>query len=142
MGGDRAKAGDDRATTERRRATVPEAAQHLGISVEAVRSRIKRGTLERAKVGGRTWVLLDAAQVRPVSDRSLGRELIDELRDRVRSLERRLDEERSSSAELERIIAALTQRIPELPAPVSSQSSGSPIRVSEEPEGLGSVAES
>jgi hypothetical protein len=133
MGGDRARTDVDRAATERRRATVPEAAQLLGISVEAVRSRIKRGTLESVKEGGRTYVLLDAAQIRPVSDQSLGRELIDELRDRVRSLERRLDEERVSSAELGRIIAALTQRIPELP--------GSPIKAGEEPEGLGLVAE-
>jgi hypothetical protein len=59
----------------------------------------------------------------------------------VRSLERRLDEERVSSAELGRIIAALTQRIPELPSPASSESPGSPIKASEEPEGLGLVAE-
>ena len=141
MGGDRARTDVDRAATERRRATVPEAAQLLGISVEAVRSRIKRGTLESVKEGGRTYVLLDAAQMRPVSDQSLGRELIDELRDRVRSLERRLDEERVSSAELWRIIAALTQRIPELPSLTSSESPGSPIKAGEEPEGLGSVAE-
>lgn len=131
----------DRATTERRRATVPEAAKLLGISVEAVRSRIKRGTLESVKEGGRTYVLLDAAQIRPVSDQSLDRELIDELRDRVRSLERRLDEERVSSAELGRIIAALAQRIPELPSPASSESPGLPIRAAEELESLGPVAE-
>ena len=100
MGRDRARSGGDRAATERRRATVPEAAELLGISVEAVRSRIKRGTLESANDSGRTYVLLDAAQIRPVSDQALDRELIDELRDRVRSLERRLDEERVSSVEL------------------------------------------
>jgi excisionase family DNA binding protein len=142
MGRDRARSGGDRAATERRRATVPEAAELLGISVEAVRSRIKRGTLESAKDSGRTYVLLDAAQMRPVSDQALDRELIDELRDRVRSLERRLDEERVSSVELKRIIAALTERIPELPAPISSESPGSPIRAAEVPEGLvGPVAE-
>jgi len=141
MGGNRARTDGDRATTERRRATVLEAAELLGISVEAVRSRIKRGTLESVKEGGRTYVLLDAAQIRPVSDQSLDRELIDELRDRVRSLERRLDEERVSSAELSRIIAALTQRIPELPSPASSESLESPIRAAEEPEGVGPVTE-
>src|SRR5215218_4696508 len=142
MGGNRARTDGDRATTERRRATVPEAAELLGISVEAVRSRIKRGTLESAKEGGRTYVLLDAAQMRPVSDQSLDRELIDEIRDRVRSLERRLDEERVSSTELGRIIAALTQRIPELHSPASSESPGSPIKAAEEPEGLGPAAKS
>src|SRR5215218_2021148 len=142
MGGNRARTDGDRATTERRRATVLEAAELLGISVEAVRSRIKRGTLESVKEGGRTYALLDAVQIRPVSDQSLGRELIDELRDRVRSLERRLDEERVSSAELGRIIAALTQRIPELPSPASSESPGSPIRAAEEPEGQGPPAKS
>jgi hypothetical protein len=52
------------------------------------------------------------------------RQLIDELRDRVRSLE-------EANSENRRIIAALTQRIPELPAAseaVPPDAPGSPVR--------------
>ena len=39
--------------------TVNEAAATLGISVDSVRARLRRGTLERKKVGRRVFVLLD-----------------------------------------------------------------------------------
>jgi hypothetical protein len=48
------------------RLTVPEAAEHLGITVEAVRGRIKRQTLRSVKdENGAVHVLLDASQSRP-----------------------------------------------------------------------------
>jgi hypothetical protein len=60
--------GEDRSAT-RRRVTVPDAARLLGISVEAVRGRIKRDTLEHEKApDGTVYVLLDADQPRPVAD--------------------------------------------------------------------------
>jgi hypothetical protein len=39
--------------------TVNEAAAALGISIDSVRARLRRGTLERKKVGRRVFVLLD-----------------------------------------------------------------------------------
>jgi excisionase family DNA binding protein len=100
------------------RLTVQEAAQHLGVSEEAVRGRIKRGKLPHERDGGRVWVLIE----RPGADQSddqprPGAEnrtdlLIAELQDRVRSLEDQLGQERDANRENRRIIAALTQRIP------------------------------
>jgi hypothetical protein len=57
-------------------------------------------------------------------------ELIAEPRDRVRSLEDQLDQEREANRENRRIIAALTSRIPELEAPAESapDAPGSPPR--------------
>jgi hypothetical protein len=103
-----------------RRTTVAQAAEALGISAEAVRGRIRRGTLPVEREGGTVYVLLDpgvenrttADQSRTTTDRPGDRTdlLIAELQDRVRSLE-------EANRENRRIIAALTSRIPELEAP-------------------------
>jgi predicted ArsR family transcriptional regulator len=98
-----------------RRLTVHEAARKLGISEDAVRMRVKRGTVEAERENGRLYVLLTDDPTTEPTDRT--DELIDELRDRVRSLEEQLGEERDANRENRRIIAALTQRIPELEAP-------------------------
>jgi len=59
-----AKPGEDRTGRDRpttgRRFTVSEAAGELGISVEAVRGRIKRGTIGHERDGERVYVILDA----------------------------------------------------------------------------------
>src|SRR5215210_4197801 len=47
-----------------KRVTVADAARLLGLSAEAVRMRIKRGTLASEKVEGSVYVLLDADQTR------------------------------------------------------------------------------
>jgi excisionase family DNA binding protein len=101
-----------------RRVTVHEAARVLNVSEDAVRMRIKRGTLEAEKEGGRLYVLLTSDPTTELTrDRNASRdrtdELIEELRDRVRSLEEQLGQERDANRENRRIIAALTQRIPE-----------------------------
>src|SRR3954463_10388636 len=58
----------------RRRLTVSQAAEELRISAEAVRSRVKRGTLHSTKEGGTVYVLLpgclDDGQIRPGADQS------------------------------------------------------------------------
>jgi hypothetical protein len=90
---------------------VAEAAEALGISAEAVRMRIRRGTLQYERHEGTVYVLLDADHTQHVADASIDRTglLIAELQDRVRSLE-------EANRENRRIIAALTSRIPELPS--------------------------
>ena len=144
----------DRAQTEhrdeRRRVTVAEAADILGITAEAVRTRIKRGRLysvkDPPKPGGTVYVLLEADQTRPnIDPTSQGQDqttdqtppdaterfaeaMIEELRDRVRYLERVLEEEREARTDERRrhdtLMAQLMQRIPELEPP--GEARGSP----------------
>jgi DNA-binding Lrp family transcriptional regulator len=104
--------GEDRTPFEQRRVTVAEAADALGISAEAVRMRVRRGTLRSEHVEGTVYVLLDADQTQHVADTSTDRTdlLIAELQDRVRSLE-------EANRENRRIIAALTSRIPAIESP-------------------------
>lgn len=45
----------------RRRLTVAQAADQLGISVDAMRARVKRGTVPTEREGGRVYVWLDYA---------------------------------------------------------------------------------
>jgi hypothetical protein len=91
---------------------VHDAARQLDISEDAVRMRIKRGTLASEKVEGRLYVYLTPE---PTTDRT--GELLEELRARVHSLEHQLTEEREANRENRRIIAALTSRIPAIEAP-------------------------
>jgi hypothetical protein len=102
------------------RLTLSDAAQVLGTSKDAVRMRVKRGTLRSEKgEDGRVYVWVnvnpdaDPNVVHSQGEIDAWRELIEELRDRVRSLE-------DANRENRRIIAALTQRIPELEAPQES----------------------
>jgi len=103
--------GEDRTPFEQRRVTVAEAADALGISAEAVRMRVRRGTLRPEHAEGTVYVLLDADQAQHVADTSIDRTdlLIAELQDRVRSLE-------EANRENRRIIAALISRIPAIEA--------------------------
>src|SRR5215212_3464197 len=119
------------------RVTVQEAAEALGITVEAVRSRIKRGKLRREKgEGGTVYVWLDAAQTQPdkdqtsdwtrpdydqAADRSrpdkdqtgyrIGAQadLVDSLLDQVAYMREQLAEEREARRRADTIIAQLTQ---------------------------------
>jgi hypothetical protein len=126
--------GEDR-TPPNRRTTVAEAAEVLGISAEAVRGRIRRGTLPVERESGSVYVLLDhtsedrttADQPRTTGDQPDDRTdlLIAELQDRVRSLE-------EANRENRRIIAALTSRIPAIEA--SPDERESPQTVEEGPE--------
>jgi hypothetical protein len=91
----------------------------MDVNKDAVRMRVKRGTLRSEKEeDGRVYVWMnvipdgDPNAVHPQREVEPYRELIEELRDRVRSLE-------DANRENRRIIAALTQRIPELEPPRS-----------------------
>src|SRR5829696_7363337 len=98
--------------------TVAEAAAVLGVSQDAVRKRIKRDSIRYEHApNGRVYVYLDASQTARDTDQDRVQDrtdaLIAELQDRVRSLE-------EANRENRRIIAALTQRIPEIEAPRES----------------------
>ncbi|MBV9455305.1 MAG: hypothetical protein JOZ19_14520 [Rubrobacter sp.] len=113
--------------TPTRRVTVPDAAVLLGLSEDAVRSRLKRGTLRKEKdEDGTVFVVLSAESPtdRPTSNRGrpaanqtpVPADLAKLLRDQVEYLREQLAEEREANRENRRIIAGLVQRVPELEA--------------------------
>ncbi len=134
--------GEDR-RTDVRRTTVAEAAEILGISAEAVRGRVRRKTLPVEREGGAVYVLLEHAppdrttsdQPRTTDDQPIDRtELVEELRDRIRYLERQVAEANERDRENRRHNLALTTRIPELRA-APQEPAEAPETVEEAPEG-------
>ena len=116
-----------------RRLTLRDAAQVLGISKEAVRKRVKRGTLP-SDVGedGRRYVYLDAGGDAGVPGAVPG--TYDDPRDElIATLKEQLEAERNAHAETRRITYTLAQRVPELEPPRDAPHG--PETVSEEPEG-------
>ncbi len=144
-----------------RRVTVAEAAVLLGLSEDAVRSRLKRGTLRKVKgPDGTVFVVLGRGEPpdrptanggRPATDQPTGQtdqalmqEHLDSLREQVDYLREQLDREREARTEERRrqdtIIAQLTQanavlarRVPELEAPQEPRDA--PQTAAEAPEG-------
>jgi hypothetical protein len=107
---------------------VAQASEILGVTVEAVRGRIKRGTLEHEQHSGTVYVLLDADQTpsghQPADDQTIDQrrpddpeDLAGELRDRIRYLERQVEEEREARRRADTLLAQLVQRVPELESP-------------------------
>jgi hypothetical protein len=112
---------EDRTQTSRQRVTVAQASEILGVTVEAVRGRIKRGTLEHERHSGTVYVLLDADQTpnghQPADDQTIDQrrpddpeDLAGELRDRIRYLERQVEEEREARRRADTLLAQLVQR--------------------------------
>jgi hypothetical protein len=115
----------DATGADRRRLTVPQAAEALGVTVDAVRGRIRRGKLKSEQHAGSVYVWLDASEEddsrgpsatshRPSDDRS---ERIEDFREQVAYLREQLQAERQAHAEARRIIAGLVERIPAIEAP-------------------------
>ncbi len=114
----------------KQRFTVKEAANRLNVSEAAIRQRIQRESIAYEKDEGtnRVYIILDEDQgrlddVQDDVERRSERGLIDTLQEQLRL-------EREASAELRRIIAGLTQRIPELEP--ASEPRESPETASEE----------
>src|SRR3712207_4559550 len=104
-------------TSYNQRLTVKQAADRLNTTEAAIRQRIQREsiTYEKDQKTGRVYIILDGTEEQVNGDSTevqhgTERELIDTLQEQLRL-------ERESSAELRRIIAALTTRIPEIEAP-------------------------
>jgi excisionase family DNA binding protein len=111
----------DQNSDSTQRLTVSEAAEVLGISAEAIRQRIKRNTIPHTKIGSTVYVTLEhdmtgqyTDQKRHDKDRTA---LIESQQDQIEYLRQQLDQANEANRELRRLIAGLTQRIPELPAP-------------------------
>ncbi len=105
-----------------RRVTVKEAAHLLEISPEAVRARIKRGTLYKEKgTDGTVYVRLggdgtdDGTSTQPGRD-----ELVEELRDRIRYLE-------EESRRKDHLLAAALERIPPAQEEAPPEARESPV---------------
>jgi|SRR5215218_775690 len=98
----------------RRRVTVQEAADALGISVDAVRQRIRRKHLERAEpedvADSRVYVWLNTDQTEAKHEPDV--QLIESLQDQVRYLREELTAERRANDENRRLLAAALERIP------------------------------
>lgn len=98
--------------------TVPDAARALGISPEAIRNRLSRGTLGSERESGTVYVLIDRDMARYTDDMpGESGALTSQMQARIESLEHQLEEANERDRENRRIIAALTSRIPAIEAP-------------------------
>ena len=139
--------GEDRQDTtgppSAERVSVPQAADHLGTTVDALRKRVQRGTIphERDR-DGRVWILLDTGRPRQDTDQDTDRPqsdsaaLISEMRAHNATLQAQLEAERQAHAEARRIIAGLVERIPAIEAPQEARESP---ETGEEQQGRGNV---
>lgn len=94
------------------RLTVPDAAKALGISVDAVRKRIQRGTIHHARdEQHRVWVWVDPSETGMDTDQDTEAStvLVASLQDQIRFLREELQRK-------DAILLSLTERIPELEA--------------------------
>jgi excisionase family DNA binding protein len=125
-------------TVTSQRLTVQEAAEILGTSVDAVRMRVRRGSLESEKdPDGRVyvWVNGDASETKPGLDGEPDA-LISAKDETIATLREQLAAERQAHAEARRIIAGLVERIPAIEAPVETppDAPGSPETESAPPD--------
>jgi hypothetical protein len=117
----------------RQRLNAQEAAETLGISVDAVRMRARRKTLDSEHENGRLYVWLDtdSSNVHPQREVEAllqeKNERIEELREQLHHFRGMLAEERDARRRADTIIVQLTQanaalahRVPELEATSSS----------------------
>jgi len=122
------------------RVSVPQAADHLGTTVDALRKRVQRGTIthERDR-DGRVWILLDTGRPRQDTDQDTGRPqsdsaaLISAKDETIATLRDQLEAERQAHAEARRLLMAALERIPAIEAP--QEASGDAETVEEEPDG-------
>ena len=147
------------------RYTVQEAADLLGTTVEGVRSRVKRGTLDSLRVDGKVYVLLGDGfaggaqaprrdQAPPEATLLAAKdETIADLRDQVAYLRDQLGQEREARVEEKRrhdtIVLRMAERLPELLPPTSQGSAphapaprDAAETVAEEPEDVDSPSTS
>jgi hypothetical protein len=120
---------------------VGEASRELGISSDAVRKRIARGSLESDRRDGTVLVWLDDGGTKAGREAQVegAQVLIESLQDQVTYLRSVLNEEREARRRADTIIAQLTQanaalatKVPELEAPRTQEPPGAAVTVEEE----------
>ncbi len=114
------------------RVTVEEAAKLLDVSVDAVRKRIERGTLESEKVNGTRYVFLDTDTISQDANRTqqdtsqdtdrTGHDkdmtpLVASMQDQIDTLKQELEDWKEEARRKDAILMTMAQRIPELEAP-------------------------
>jgi hypothetical protein len=124
---------------DRSRYTVPEAARVLGISPEAVRNRLSRGTLDSVKVEGTVYVLLDRDRTRYTADTPTdipgeSSALTSQMQGEIDYLRGQLEEEREARRRADTLLAQLMQRIPELEPPAQTPPDERDARETDEDE--------
>jgi predicted DNA-binding transcriptional regulator YafY len=117
----------------RNRVTVQEAARRLSVTEQAIRKRIKRGTLDAETEAGRVYVYLDEGYEpsRDAVTNPAGDALISGMQARIDSLERSLEAERDANRENRRIIMQQAQNLAAIEAPENDERSSD---VEEHPE--------
>jgi hypothetical protein len=111
---------------------VGEAAQELGISTDAVRKRISRGSLRSDRENGHVRVWLDVGETEAGREAQVdGEALVEVLQDHITDLRVQLEAEREARRRADTIIAQLTQanaalaaKVPELEAAESREETG------------------
>jgi excisionase family DNA binding protein len=124
----------------RRRLTVSEAADALGISQDAVRMRIKRGTLEAERDGRQVFVLLDTVGS-GVGSQPESEALISAKDETIATLREQLQAERQAHAEARRLLLSALEKIPPAIEPPSEEPRERPQRGASEPERVGAGAD-
>ena len=127
--------GEERTGRDLDRLTVAEAASALGISQDAVRKRIARGTISHDRdESGRVFVYLAPSETVHKVDQDTAQDAASKtVQDTyIRSLEDQIAFLRGELERKDAILLNLTERIPELEAP--SEPRESPQTVEEEPE--------
>src|SRR5918996_6092550 len=104
------------------RVTVAEAAARLGVKEQAIRKRIQRGTLAHDKDDdGRVYVYLDPEDGATSTSIDTGMDtLLQSLQDQIAYLRQEAEDWKEEARRKDTIILSLTQRLPELEAPVES----------------------
>jgi hypothetical protein len=130
-----------------RRLTVHEAAKVLGITPEAVRGRIQRGTLLKEKAeDGTVYVRLTADQMRSTADEPSDESLPDsalvaQLKERIEHLTQIIATRDEEIRRRDTILITMAQRIPEL-EPASEPRDGRPETPAEADPGTQAPPES
>lgn len=120
----------------RQRLTVQDASEVLGVSVDAVRMRVRRGSLEAEKdPDGRVYVRLDIDEDNVKSERQAeSSELVEALRDQISMLRKDVEDWKEEARRKDTIIMSMTHRIPELELASSPEQREAPETDAAEPE--------
>jgi hypothetical protein len=105
------------------RLTVAQAATRLGVTQDAIRKRISRNTIDYDQdPDGRIHVYVDSSKIgQDKSSDASTEKLVEVQHQEIEFLRRQLETRTEEIRRRDSIIAGLTQRIPELEAPLESQ---------------------